>query len=104
MGGEGGRSEKVMIFILIVNTEKVRLELKALPPTSPERKCSINISVLKNERIGFYPIKFNNLQRACLNAREAGGLGRPFQGPLQGNTFLCSGRNKPEQSKAAFLS
>lgn len=78
MGGEVGRSEKVMIFILIVNTEKVRLELKALPPTSPERKCSISISVLKNERIGFYPIKFNNLQRACLNAREAGWAGPPL--------------------------
>lgn len=40
-GGWGGvRSAKVMIFVLTLNTEKLRLALNALPPTSPERKCS----------------------------------------------------------------
>lgn len=46
--------------------------MKASPPTSQERKCSINTSALKKKRIGFCPTKSNSLQTTRLNAGEAG--------------------------------
>lgn len=52
---QGVRSATVVISVWALKAETLRLEPKALPPTSPERKRPANRSVLKHERVASAP-------------------------------------------------